>query len=100
MKANKKTLLAVKSYLQNHEGYDFKEVVSDMISELEILKTDSMGDTLLSMDDCTVTFDGDYVCDLEEFVDDFSNKFIEQICNVLDSFIGEEDIECYLEGCE
>jgi hypothetical protein len=31
MKANKKTLMAVKRYLEEPEGYDVDEVISDLV---------------------------------------------------------------------
>ena len=97
MKANKKTLMAVKKYLQEQEGWDLGEVVSDMIYETELLKTE---DTFISPDECSVFWgDQDKICDFQEFIDAYSNKFIENICNILDSFVGD-DIDCYFEDEE
>lgn len=96
MKANKKTLMAVKRYLEEPEGYYMDEVISDLVYETMLLKVPSMGDTLLSPDECDIVFDGETVCNLDDFVQAFSEKFIRNMCNVLDSFVGD-DIDCYLE---
>lgn len=100
MKANKKTLMAVKKYLQEQEGWDLDEVISDIISETEMLKS---GGTSITADECTVVWgtamEGNDVCDLQEFIDTYTDKFIENICNILDSFVGD-DISCYFEDEE
>ena len=96
MIANKKTLMAVKRYLKEPEGYDMNEVIRDLVYETGLLKTDSMGDALLSSDECDITWDEEQVCVLEDFILAFSDKFIDRMCNILDSFVGD-DIDCYLE---
>lgn len=96
MKANKKTLMVVKRYLEEPEGYDMDEVISDLVYETKLLKVESMNDTLISPDECDIQWGDEQVCCLEDFINAFSEKFIENICNVLDSFVGE-DIDCYLE---
>jgi hypothetical protein len=97
MKANKKTLMAVKRYLQEQEGWDLDEVISDIISETGMLKS---GDTTIIPDECTIVWgtarEGDDICDLQDFIDTYTDKFIENICNILDSFVGD-DISCYFE---
>ncbi|MGU8921427.1 hypothetical protein ACV3UV_12020 [Clostridium perfringens] len=95
MKANKKTLMAVKNYLKNEEGYDLDEVISDIVSETNMLKAKEMGDATLSLDECSINWGDDEVCVLEDFINDYTNKFIDKICNVLDSFVGE-NIDWYL----
>jgi len=99
MKANKKTLMAVKRYLEQPEGYEMDEVISDLVYETKLLQVKSMKDTLISPDECDVKWGDDQVCNLEDFINAFSEKFIENICNVLDSFVGD-DIDCYLEDEE
>lgn len=96
MKANRKTLIAVKNYLKNEEGYDLDEVISDIVSETNMLKAKEMGDVTLSLDECSINWGDDEVCVLEDFINDYTNKFINKICNVLDSFV-DEDIDWYLE---
>lgn len=104
MKANKETLMAVKRYITEHEGYDMDEVVTQMIEETNILHTamENNKDVALGADDCTIiwgtetTSPEDVVCGLEDFVNAFSAKFIEYIANVLDSFV-DDDIDSYLE---
>jgi hypothetical protein len=96
MKANKKTLMAVKRYLEEPEGYDVDEVISDLVYETELLKVKSMENTLISPDECDIKWGDDQVCNLDDFINEFSDKFIKNICNILDSFVGD-DIDCYFE---
>lgn len=96
MKANKKTLMAVKRYLEEQEGYDMYDVVSDLVYETEMLKTKRTGDMLISPDECDIRWGNDEVCNLDDFINKFSGKFVEHICNVLNSF-EDEDINCYSE---
>lgn len=96
MKANKKTLMAVKRYLEQPEGYEMDEVISDLVYETKMLKVESMGDKFISPDECDIQWGDELVCNLEDFINEFSEKFIENICNVLNSFVGD-DIDCYLE---
>jgi hypothetical protein len=90
MKANKKTLMAVKSFLENQEGFDLEEVISEMIAETKLLKHKDLGDSNLDADECGIEWDGKEICVLSDFIDAYSNIFIAKICNVLDSFVGED----------
>lgn len=96
MKANKKTLMAVKRYLTEPEGYDIAEVISDIVYETECLKMPKHDDDLISPDECSITWGDDNICGLDEFIEAFSEKFIQHVGNILDSFVGD-DIDCYLE---
>ena len=100
MKANKKTLMAVKSMLENEqEYYDFEGMVSEIVEETKLLKNKEMGEHTLAPDECGIEWDGKEVCNLSDFVDTFSSIFLEKICNMLESFVGE-DISCYFEDEE
>ncbi len=94
MKANKKTLMAVKRYIEEPEGYNMDEVISDLVYETEKLK-DADGQ-LICPDECDIKWGDDHVCNLQDFIDAYSEKFIKDFCNILDSFVGD-DIDCYLE---
>lgn len=96
MKANKKTLMAVKRYLEEREGWDLDELKSEMIAETNLLKHKEMGDNTLATDECGIEWDGEQICLLCDFVDEYTEKFIEGICNILDSFVGD-DISCYFD---
>jgi hypothetical protein len=96
MKANKKTLMAVKKYLTEPEGYDIDEVISDIVYETEFIKTQNDSKNLISPDECEIKWGDDEIGNLDDFIKIFSEKFIEHIANVLDSFVGD-DIDCYLE---
>ena len=97
MKANKKTLLALKSMLENEqEYYDFEGMISEIVAETNLLKHKEMGEHTLATDECDIVWDEDSICVLSDFVDSYSQIFLEKICNMIDSFIGE-DIDCYFE---
>lgn len=96
MKANKKTLMAVKRYLEQPEGYDMDEVISELVYETEMLQLEGTKNSLIAPDECGIKWGDDQVCNLQDFINAFSEKFIRNICNVLDSFVGD-DIDCYLE---
>lgn len=100
MKANKKTLLALIYILENEQEYwDFNEMIGDIIAETELLKHKDLGEHTLSPDECGVEWGGNDICGLDEFIDDFSRRFLEKICNIAKSMIGEE-IDCYFEDEE
>lgn len=100
MKANKKTLMAVKHFLdEEQEFWDLEEFKTELIAKTNLLKHKSMGDSLLEADECVIEWDGDEICNLQDFIDNYTQQFIEGICNVLDSFVGE-DISCYFEDEE
>lgn len=90
MKANKKTLMAVKHFLQNEEGWDLDEIISEMVSETKLLKHKLMGDQNLATDECVINWGDDEICVLSDFIEEYSDIFIKYICNVLDSFVGED----------
>lgn len=96
MRANKKTLMAVKNYLQQQEGWDLNEIIDEIVVDTKLLRTEEMGENTISMDECGIEWGGKNVCLLETFVETYTDLFIEKICNVLNSFIGE-DIDYYLE---
>lgn len=90
MKANKKTLMAVKSFLENQEGWDLDEIISEIVEETKLLKCKEMGEHSLATDECSINWGDEEVCVLSDFVDSYSIAFITKICNILDSFVGED----------
>lgn len=90
MKANKKTLMAVKDFFENQDGWELKEIVDEVVDETKLLKIKEMGEHTLATDECGIEWDGKEICVLSDFVDSFSQIFIEKICNVLDFFVGNE----------
>lgn len=80
MKANKKTLMAVKRYLQNQEGWDLDEVINTRISDTNMLK---LGDTSISADECTIVWgdkkDGD---DKPHYWNSNPDKFLEDLYGI------------------
>ena len=99
MKANKKILMAVKQFLENQEGWDLDEVINEIVEGTKLLKNKEMGEHTLATDECGIEWDGKEVCNLSDFVNDYSRGFIEKICNILVSFVGD-DISCYFEDEE
>ncbi|WWU66117.1 hypothetical protein QJR26_07020 [Clostridium baratii] len=93
-KADKKTLLAVKSFLQGREGYDLKEIITEIVGETNMLKTKEMGENTLPLDECGIEWGDTSICTLDDFINEYTEKFINKIRNVLDSFMNE-DIDSY-----
>ena len=92
MKANKKTLMAVKSYFENDACIDIQEVIDELVHETQMLKLKEMGDMTLATDECGIEWDSKIICTLAEFLEKYMEVYNKKICNVLDSFVGE-DIE-------
>ena len=90
MKANKKTLMAVKYFLQNEEGWDLDEIISETVGETKLLKHNSMGEQSLDPNECEILWGDDMICCLQDFVDVYTRGFLEKVCNVIDSFVGED----------
>ena len=100
MKANKKTLMAIKKFLdEEQEFWDIEEFKNDLVVETNLLKHESMGNDTLSPDECSINWGEDEICNLQDFIDEFTRQFIDGVCNVIDSFVGE-DISCYFEDEE
>lgn len=89
MKANKKTLMAVKQFLECQEGWDLDELKNEIVEETKLLKIKEMGEYTLATDECGIEWDNKDICVLSEFIDKYTDIFIEKVCNVLDSFVGE-----------
>lgn len=97
MKANKKTLMTVKFFLENEQEYwDKDEMISEIVAETSLLKHKSMGESTIATDECAVEWGGYDICNLDDFVITFADKFLEKITNILESFVGE-NISCYFE---
>lgn len=95
MKANKKTLMAVKYFIENEQEYWDKDgVISEIIEETKMLRHKDIGQ--LEADECGVEWDGENICNLDDFVRTFLDRMIEKFSNILESFVGE-DISCYFE---
>lgn len=95
MKANKKTLMAVKYFLENEQEYWDKDgVMAEIVEETGLLKRTKMGQ--LEPDECAIEWDGENICNLDDFIRAFFDATLEKFCTVLDSFVGE-DISCYFE---
>ena len=95
MKANKKTLMTVKHFLENEQEYWDKDgVIAEIIEEFRLLQHADMGQ--LEPDECCIEWDGESQSNLDDFIRAFFDATLEKICNVLESFIGE-DISCYFE---
>lgn len=97
MKTDKKTLMAVKSYFENQEGWDLDDIISTILEETKLLNQKELGGDMVSTDECYVYWDDDTsepVCGFDDFVDSFTRIFIEKVCNVLDSFV-DEDLSYY-----
>ncbi len=91
MKADKNTLKAIEIYLKQDEGLD--EAIDDMVRETGLIKNKIMGE--LFTDECGIEWGGECICVLDEFIDKYTEVFINRICSVLHSF-EEDDLSYYL----
>jgi hypothetical protein len=92
MKADKRTLMVVKQFLKNREGWDLDELKENIVGETGLIRNKEMGD--LMTDECGIEWDGKDICMLDDFINKFTDIFIDDVCNVLDSFV-DEDISDY-----
>lgn len=90
MKANKKTLMAVKQFLLNEEGWELDELKEEIVEETKLFKNKEMGDHTLATDECGIEWDGKEVCVLSELVDSYTYILLRKVCNVIESFAGED----------
>jgi hypothetical protein len=96
MKANKKTLMALKAFFENDACIDINEVIDDLVHDTQMLKIKEMGDMTLATDECAIEWDSKTICTLYDFLEKYTELFNKKICDVLDSFVGE-DIDCMIE---
>lgn len=89
-KLNKKTLMAAKQFLELQEGWDLEELKEEMVTETKLLQHGKVGEDTLATDECGVTWDNEDICGLSDFIDAYTDIFIEKICNVLESFMEED----------
>jgi len=90
MQAHKKTLMAVKEFLESQEGWDLSELKEQLIEDTNLLRHEAAEPFALSVDECGIEWSGEDICILSDFLDVYTDKFIERMCNILDSFVGEE----------
>lgn len=82
----------MKEFLQNREGWDLKELIQDMSEKTNLLKCNSFNcDLSIALDECSIiwgTLDGqaDFLCGLDDFIDKYTEIFIKNICNLIDSY--------------
>jgi hypothetical protein len=96
MKANKKTLMAVKAFLENDACVDMDELIDDLVHDTKMLKSEKISDVPVSADECIIRWGEEKICSLDEFLEKYTEAYTKKMCNVLDSFVGE-DIDCMIE---
>jgi hypothetical protein len=91
MIADKKILTEVKSFLQNQEGWDLDDFITDLLGETKLLrsKNKKMENLSLSADECTINWGEEEVCMFDDFIETYTRLFINKMCNVLDSLSKE-----------
>jgi hypothetical protein len=90
MKANKKTLMAVKQFLESEEYWDKKELVEEIARDTMLLNNPEAGGQTVSLDECIINWDSFGICTLDDFVCRYTDLLIAKFCNVLESFVGED----------
>ncbi len=69
----------IKEFLEEGEGYSRDEVITDILGQMLVLND-------YEADEIGLFWDDENLTDLQSFVDEFYEKVIEQISNVLESF--------------
>jgi len=72
-------LQEVIDYFQLGEGYDKHEIITDILGEIKELKN-------YSADEIGLEWDKEHLMILDDFVNEFYHKLIENVCKVLKSF--------------
>ena len=72
-------LQEVINYFQLGEGYDNHEIITDILGEIKELKN-------CSADEIGLEWDKEHLMILDDFVNEFYNLIIKNVCNVLKSF--------------
>ena len=95
MKANKKTLMAVKNFLNSEYGFDMDEVMRETIFETKMIHSKDIK-YLIDIEDCVIQCGDIELCAFDSFIDMYTKGFVEKLCNILDSFIGADlqDYDC------
>ena len=72
-------LQEVIDYFQLGEGHDKHEIITDILGEIKELKN-------YNADEIRLELDKEHLMILDDFVNEFYHKLIENVCNVLKSF--------------
>jgi len=67
------------NYFQLGEGYDKHEIITDILGEIKELRN-------YSADEIGLEWDKEHLMILDDFVNEFYNLIIKNVCNVLKSF--------------
>ena len=86
---SKNKLKEMKAYIQDREGWDLEELIEDTVQETNLLHSKRLN-AEVGFDECSIKWGKDYICGLDEFIQDYTEKLLEKVCNVIDSYIKEE----------
>lgn len=104
MKAHKKTLMAVKAWLEEQmleESSDRTEQIDEFVFDANALKSAEHPDIRVVADECVICWGDEEVAYLETFLEAYTSEIVKSLCRVLDSFVGEDlDDISDLEGTE
>ena len=84
--SNKIVLKEIKRFFEDNEGWSLKDLINEVSHETGLLRHKDMENHTLSLDECGIEWDGDYVCLLEDFIDAYTSIFFKKVCNVISSF--------------
>jgi len=76
--SNKK-LQQIIEYFEYEEGYDKDEIIIDILHEIKELND-------YSADEIELKWDNKHLMNLEDFADEYYNKIIKGVCNVIKSY--------------
>lgn len=79
---SKKKIDEIIEFFKSEEGYDKEEIITEAIENIKELKGNAA-------DEISLNWDDEDLMTLDEFADQFYNKIINGVCNVLESFKNE-----------
>lgn len=93
MKAHKKTLMAVKAWLEEQmldECDDRIEQIDEFVEYTKTLKSIDCPEIRVTADECVIHWGDEEICDLTTFLEAYTSEVIKNICSAIDSFVGED----------
>jgi len=78
-----KVLSEIIEYFEEQQGYDINEVIADIVHETNLIK---VGEESIDADECSIEWGDDYCCNLDEFVEKYTEELLNKVVNVVKSF--------------
>ena len=98
MKADKKTVEAIRNYFETQGGYSegwMKELINDTAFKTNLLTSEGCN-IFTSPDECMVYWTEEEVCVLQEFLEEYTSVLLDKVCKFIGSLEHDEDISYWL----